>query len=339
MSWTSEKKSRMINSSPQERDAKIGLGKKRFPFGITTAGARGSFAPRDLMLSVKLTKLVWKKKKVRLHLFIPFHFTAHLPSAYLDPSFLFLRIFFSLPPLPFLLFFFFLMLTGGTAWVPDASCVLTGSLPFSFALSHSAIREYTTKDPEGVRDRASSANSAWPSESHGGQVPSTAVGVGQPKCLLARPVTLRGSKTSEAGRCLVPQDNLERKHGNCLPKPVASCPVCHKGVMQNLAWLRKNPHGDFWRTCSRMPHHKTTTTWLEGCCQSTTVALCTKPQTKLTMRIQYVQHRHIILEVIHGKILMQCIIPLRFRPIFFFQLCYSRPALHNSDYNLNSNTT
>lgn len=107
MSWTSEKKSRMINSSPQERDAKIGLGKKRFPFGITTAGARGSFAPRDLMLSVKLTKLVWKKKKVRLHLFIPFHFTAHLPSAYLDPSFLFLRIFFSLPPLPFLLFFFF----------------------------------------------------------------------------------------------------------------------------------------------------------------------------------------------------------------------------------------
>lgn len=113
MSWTSEKKSRMINSSPQERDAKIGLGKKRFPFGITTAGARGSFAPRDLMLSVKLTKLVWKKKKVRLHLFIPFHFTAHLPSAYLDPSFLFLRIFFSLPP-SFLAFFFFD--ADGGAW-------------------------------------------------------------------------------------------------------------------------------------------------------------------------------------------------------------------------------
>lgn len=76
MSQTSGKKSRMINPSPQEKETcKDWLEKKRFPLGITTAGARGSFAPRDLMSSVKLTKLVWKKKKSKTLSFhsLPLH--------------------------------------------------------------------------------------------------------------------------------------------------------------------------------------------------------------------------------------------------------------------------
>lgn len=72
MSRAPEKKSRMINPSPQEKETcKDWLEKKRFPLGITTAGARGSFAPRDLMSSVKLTKLVWKKKRIKTSSFHP----------------------------------------------------------------------------------------------------------------------------------------------------------------------------------------------------------------------------------------------------------------------------
>lgn len=79
--------------------------------------------------------------------------------------------------------------------MPDASCVLRGTLPFSFALSafaHSAITEYATKDPEGVGDRDSAANSAWCSEPHRGRALSTVAGVGQPKSLPVRPVVLSG---------------------------------------------------------------------------------------------------------------------------------------------------
>lgn len=90
MSSASEKEKEQNDQflTTRKRDAKTGLGKKRFPFGITTAGARGSFAPKDLMLSVKLTKLVWKKKKSKTSSFHPLPLHCSSPEC-LIPIFFF----------------------------------------------------------------------------------------------------------------------------------------------------------------------------------------------------------------------------------------------------------
>lgn len=88
--------------------------------------------------------------------------------------------------------------------MPDASCVLTGTLPFSFALSHSAITEYATKDPEGVDDRDSAANSARPSGPHGGRVYWGWCGPAQK--LASASGHANGIMTSKKGQCLVPQE-------------------------------------------------------------------------------------------------------------------------------------
>lgn len=161
----------------------------------------------------------------------------------LIPGFFFPEDFFLLPLLPFVWFFFFLMLTGEAAWVPHANCFLIGTLPFFFALSHSAITECTTKDPEGSQTLIDAADSAWPSNPH--RELSAVAGAGQSKCFLLCPVMIRKSKTSKAGQCLVPQDNLGRKHGSSLPKSATCGPVCQKGIVQNLVWLRGNSQWRF----------------------------------------------------------------------------------------------
>lgn len=136
-------------------------------------------------------------------------------------------------------FIIFFYSDGGSSM--GAWCQLhpTRDLPFSFALSHSA--EYATRDSEGAGDGASTAHSAWPP--------------GQPKRLLVCPIVLRGSKTSKTGQCLVPQDNSPLK-------PAACCPVCHEGVAKTWCDRGGIPSGDFWRMCSRMPHHELMTIWL-----------------------------------------------------------------------------
>lgn len=69
-------------------------------------------------------------------------------------------------------------------------------------------------------------------------------------------------KSFKAGQCLKATDNVERKHGNSLPKLAACCLICHKDVMQNCCDWGGMASGDVWRTCSRMPHHKTMIMWL-----------------------------------------------------------------------------
>lgn len=65
---TEKKKEEQKWSIPHQKKerCKDWLGEKKkkiFSFGITTVGARGSLAPRDLTSPVKLTKLVWKDEK------------------------------------------------------------------------------------------------------------------------------------------------------------------------------------------------------------------------------------------------------------------------------------
>lgn len=136
------------------------------------------------------------------------------------------------------------MLTEGAALVPDASCLLTGTLPLSFALSHWAITDYSREDPEGVGDRGSGANSTRPSEPRGGCRVPRLLRV-SPSARRRVPITLRGSSTPQGDQCLVPLHGLQQNHGNSLPKSATFCPVCQKDAMQNLPRLRRNPRWDF----------------------------------------------------------------------------------------------
>lgn len=107
MSWTSEKRAEwsIPHHKKERRKDWLGEKKKIFPFGITSAGARGSFAPRDLMLSVKLTKLVWKKKKSKTSSFHPLPLHCSSPLCLSWSQFSFSEDFFLPSPLPFFLFF------------------------------------------------------------------------------------------------------------------------------------------------------------------------------------------------------------------------------------------
>lgn len=82
-----------------------------------------------------------------------------------------------------------------------ASCVLAGPLPFSFALSHSAITEHATKDPEGISDRDNATDSTL--EPCGGCVMSITASVGHSEGSPVCPALLRELKISKAGQSLV----------------------------------------------------------------------------------------------------------------------------------------
>lgn len=186
------------------------------------------------------------------------------------------------------------MLTEGAAWVPDASCLLTRALPLSFTLSPWAITDYTTEDARGVSDRGGAVNSTWLLQLCGGCRALWLLRPAQVCEAVSRHT--QGIKHPRSGPCLlVALDSLQRNHGNSLPKSATFCPVCHKHVMHDMKCKTCHdwggiPSGIFSRTCSRMPHPKTMTAWLQGC-QSKRAALSTKLQTELTTRLQCALHR------------------------------------------------